>query len=263
MAGLFGLYTFLGLLKFGYSYLDPTADGEPVQALGPFIEEMAGAYGGLLLLPLIIWTTRRFPPQKTGWLEAGFAHLGACIAFSLLHTTWNGLSRMALFPLAGLGEYDYGAWGVRYWMEMPNDFLSYVSTVTVVALYMLWREQREAPANGEQPTRARTLLIRTGQSAALIPFDKIDWAQAARNYTEIHSEGKTHLLRGGLSALERQLGSDDFVRLNRSVVVRVSFIERMRAADHGELEVTLRDGTNLQWTRRYRELSRGLILETL
>ena len=262
IAAFVGLYALIGLLKFGYKYLDSAAGGAAATWLSPFIEELAGAFGGLLLLPLIVWTARRFRPQESGWLEAGLGHLGACVAYSLLHTTWNGFSRMALFPLAGLGEYDYGAWSIRYWMELPNDLITYAFTVIAVTAWFLWQERRET-SEEQAPARPRTLLVRSGQSAALIPFDKIDWAQAARNYTEIRSGGRTYLLRGGLTALEEQMDEDDFVRLNRSALVRVDFIDRMRGADHGELEVTLRDGTKLLWTRRYRERSRGLILETL
>ena len=260
-AGLFGAYTLLGLLNFTYCYLDGAAHGEPGSALGPLIEEMAGVYGGMMLLPLVIWSSRRFRPSEGRWLEAGFGHLGACVTRSLLHTSWNGLSRMALFPLAGLGAYDYGAWSIRFWMELPNDIASYVYTLAMVSAWTFCQESRKT--DGARARRVRRLLVRSGRSAALLPLEKIDWVQAARNYAEIHSDGRTYLIRGGLSALEEQLDSDDFVRVNRSQLVRVEFIQDLKATDHGEFQVTLQDGTTLSWTRRYRERTRGLILEAL
>lgn len=260
-AALFGGFTLLGLFDFLYAYLDDAAHGLSGSAPKILIEELAGAYGGLLLLPLIWWATQRFRPGEGRWLEAGVGHLGACFAFSFAHTSWNGVSRSALFPIFGLGEYDYGRWAVRYWMELPNDIVGYVSTVAVISAVLIWRERSEA--NQPAAAQPRRLLVRSGRSAALLPLEKIDWVQAARNYAEIHSSGKVYLMRGGLSALEEKLDPDQFLRLNRSHLVRVEFIRNLRASDHGEFEVTLADGSKLSWTRRYRERARGLILEAL
>lgn len=70
-------YTALGLLKFTYCYLDGAAHGEPASWLPILIEEMGGAYGGMLLLPLILWAGHQFRFEEGRWLESTAGHFGA------------------------------------------------------------------------------------------------------------------------------------------------------------------------------------------
>jgi len=51
--------------------------------------------------------------------------------------------------------------------------------------------------------------------------------------------------------LEEKLDSANFLRLNRSCVVRIDFIRELQSWFHGEYKVVLRSGKTLTWTRRY------------
>lgn len=135
--------TLLGLLTFAYKYLDYVANGVSRPFLAPLLEELTGHYGGVLLLAplvLIAWRlrlSRRPWPARVGFHAAGLA------LYSVLHTTSNWLSREALFPLAGLGDYDYGILPVRYAMELPKDISSYVLVFVIVALFERYRTARD------------------------------------------------------------------------------------------------------------------------
>jgi two-component system, LytTR family, sensor kinase len=92
---LFPLFTAIGLLFFGYHYLDDLARSRYGTFTARFIEEMTGAYTAMVLMPLVIWFTRRFP-----WP----AQIGGVIVYSFVHTTLMALTRAAIFPIAGLGH---------------------------------------------------------------------------------------------------------------------------------------------------------------
>ena len=108
-----------GVLLFLYHYLGSLASRHPQVALAPFIEELTGALtGGLLFFPFR-WLVRRLPLRSRDWPRRlpvyGLAVLGGgAIATTLM---W-GL-RSLIFPLAGLGQYDYGVMPLRYLMELP------------------------------------------------------------------------------------------------------------------------------------------------
>jgi LytS/YehU family sensor histidine kinase len=73
----------------------------------------------------------------------------------LIHTTLLWGSRAAIFPLLGLGAYDYGVMPVRYAMELPTDVLSYA--INTAAVVFVWR-MREANAREMQLVQLRAEL---------------------------------------------------------------------------------------------------------
>ncbi len=99
------------------------------------------------------------------------------------------------------------------------------------------------------------LEVDLGNRRVFIPLDALDWAQAARNYVEIHTEGKTLLTRTTLDAFAARLSAETFFRINRSVLVRQSAIAETRTRGHGEACIRLVDGSEHVWTRRYRPRS--------
>ncbi len=123
------LYTAIGLLLFGYRYLEDLASRRMGTLVPRFIDEMTGVYTALAAIPIIFWTARRFPITRQTWKTAvPIAFLGAC-TYSALHTTLMWASRVAIYHVAGMGSYDYGNMVFRYPMEASNDLISY-ATIT-------------------------------------------------------------------------------------------------------------------------------------
>jgi len=88
-----------------------------------------------LLFPLILRFARRFPIDRTHFLSRGSLHLAMLIAFSVGHTTLNWLSRILVFPMVGLGPYDYGIMPIRFRMEFFNDVVVYCLVVAIIYLF--------------------------------------------------------------------------------------------------------------------------------
>jgi LytS/YehU family sensor histidine kinase len=64
------------------------------------------------------------------------------LTFSVAHTSLIWLSRVLLYPLFGLGHYDYGIMTARYPMEFFHDVVVYSVLVSIV--YLLDRRLRAA-----------------------------------------------------------------------------------------------------------------------
>ena len=138
---LFLLFTALGLLKFSYLYLDDLARARPGTGLVRGIEELTGAYSAFVLLPLIVWFARRFSWRRFQWARFFLGHMVGALCYSLAHTTLMALSRAAIFPLLGLGGYDYGIMVFRYPMEFSGDLRGYA---IIVGFFYFFRRLRQA-----------------------------------------------------------------------------------------------------------------------
>lgn len=96
-------------------------------------------------------------------------------------------------------------------------------------------------------------LVRTRSRMELVPVEDVDWIASASNYVELHVGGTSHLVRGTLQDLEERLPSERFVRIHRSTIVNVDRIAVLHPWSHGDLQVQLKDGTELRMSRRYRD----------
>jgi two-component sensor histidine kinase len=140
---IFGFFTAAGLLLFGYRYLEYVANRETVSPWDPFINEVAsGAWTGALLFPFLARFARRYPIGRANFLRRVPLHVCALLTFSVAHTSLIWLSRVLLYPLFGLGHYDYGIMTARYPMEFFHDVVVYSVLVSIV--YLLDRRLRAA-----------------------------------------------------------------------------------------------------------------------
>jgi two-component system, LytTR family, response regulator len=102
-----------------------------------------------------------------------------------------------------------------------------------------------------RPDRQPRLLVEENGRGILLALNQIDWAEADRNYVKLHIAGHTYTVRGTIESLEEKVDSGQFLRVNRSAMVRIEFIHELHKWTHGEYQVILRSGQSLNWTRRY------------
>jgi len=98
-----------------------------------------------------------------------------------------------------------------------------------------------------------SLAVPARDGLVKVPVGSIDWLQAEDNYVRLHAAGRSHLVRTTLSALEKRLGSSDFVRIHRSAMVSIARIVRLRRLASDRYAVILTDGAQLRVSRAYRK----------
>jgi two-component system, LytTR family, sensor kinase len=136
-------FTLVGLLEFSYHYLDVLVRSNSEPLAIKFIEEMSAAYGAAVLLPLAIWVARRARRSGAGGWRLLLVHVAILPVYSAMHTSWNAVTRELLFPLLGLGAYDYGRMPLRYAMELPMDVLGFTLWMGLVYLFDRYSESRD------------------------------------------------------------------------------------------------------------------------
>lgn len=106
---------------------------------------------------------------------------------------------------------------------------------------------------GRTPRLARIVVHERGR-ALVVPLADVQRLSAAGNYVEVHTAGRRHLVRATLSRLAQRLDPAEFLRVHRSHLVRADFIAEIAPWAHGDLKLTLKDGSELMLSRRYRGL---------
>lgn len=94
------------------------------------------------------------------------------------------------------------------------------------------------------------ILVPHGVRTVVVPVSTIDWIGADNDYVSIHAQGKTHLLRGTLGAMEGDLDPQCFIRAHRSILVSIDRIAELRRERDGSAALVLHDGTRLPVGRR-------------
>ncbi len=140
---IFAGFTLLACLNTAHYYLDDLTRGHHGTFAQRVIEEFTGAYGALVLLPMIIWFARRFC-FGTSWVEALAGNAVGALIYTVLHTTIMWWSRIAIFWILGLGSYDYGNMMYRYPMEAAGDVFDYALLLGLIMLFTNMSATRKA-----------------------------------------------------------------------------------------------------------------------
>jgi len=98
------------------------------------------------------------------------------------------------------------------------------------------------------------IQVRLGDRIKLIGVSEVVFFQARDKYVEVHTRAETHLITRSLSKLEIELPADDFVRVHRSIIVNINFIDEITRSFGGGYDVRMKDAqkTTLPVSRRYK-----------
>lgn len=205
------------LLLFQYRYLEELVHDRGAPALPPLVNELTSSYGMWALLALVVVPyTRRHQLTNGGWRRELPGYVALLVAYSAVHTSSNWALRSLIFPLVGLGSYDYGDMSLRYMMEFAVDAIAFASAVAIAHLVAAWRRSNEERLRAERLERALTearlqalrlqlqphFLFNALNTIASVMYDDVRAADAMLTHL-------SSLLRASLQTTERQLTSLD------------------------------------------------------
>jgi two-component system LytT family response regulator len=108
--------------------------------------------------------------------------------------------------------------------------------------------------------RVERILVRDRGRIFPLAANEIEYLKADAKYTAIVARGQTFLVRIGISELEAQLDPGRFIRIHRSTLVNLDFVDSMRADDQSQLLITMRDGTVLTANREASKILREMAI---
>ena len=118
------------------------------------------------------------------------------------------------------------------------------------------RKLQAAPsAVAEQPIEQ--LFIRDGHRCWFVPLREVSLFSAEGNYVRLAWGKERPLLGRSLTALEQKLDPARYFRANRGQIVNLDFIQQVELGEGGRLHVQLRDGPEIEVSRRQARLFRS------
>jgi two-component system LytT family response regulator len=129
-------------------------------------------------------------------------------------------------------------------VRMPRDEL--------LALLDTLRTRTEAPYR-------KRFVVRTSKGHHFVLARDVEYVVADGNYLALHVGGRAHLVRETLTSFERSVDPSDFLRIHRSVMVRIDAIERISNDGHGEYCVHVKGGARFQTSRAYADRVRAML----
>lgn len=138
-----GFFLADGILRTLYFYLGDRATGSPTSFVDTLVSETTGSLASaMVFFAVVLPFARRWRVDGRNWTRRVPVHVAGLLVYSVVKTFLMWVMRLALFPLAGLGAYDYGRLIFRFPMEGANDVLGYVMFSVAVHIWDQWEETR-------------------------------------------------------------------------------------------------------------------------
>jgi two-component system LytT family response regulator len=99
-------------------------------------------------------------------------------------------------------------------------------------------------------TAAKKLFIKDGERCWFVALHDIRLFESDGNYTRVYFDQHRPLTLRSLNQLEERLDPQRFFRASRRHIVNLDFIERVHPNDAGGLDLVLRDGLQVEVSRR-------------
>src|SRR4051812_21388110 len=216
----------------------------------------------ILSVPILWLLSKRFPFHRDKWKSALAIHSTIAATIAVLIVPF----RMALDLIPGVGILSGDALFRYYAATLPaRSVILYGVSLAASQAFLFYQESlRQAELAAELRDKvarlvedpatksghfAESFTLRESGRLFGVPVKQIDWIEAAGNYVSLHVNGRTHLLRETMNAIESKLDPRRFVRVNRSAIIQLDRVQELRTIGAGRLSVVLRPGAELVWGR--------------
>jgi two-component system LytT family response regulator len=98
------------------------------------------------------------------------------------------------------------------------------------------------------------IFVRDGARCWFVPLREVRLLSSEGNYIRLSWGGSQPLLGRALAALEQRLDPNRFFRANRRQIINLDFIESVELGVNGRLHAQLRDGPEVEISRRQARL---------
>jgi len=240
-------------------WFDKHRDGITLPLWEISVWEISSHVSLLALIPIIIWSNRRFPLGLKTFSRNLPWHILLTLPFALAHVLIMVGIRKAVYRLQER-EYDFGVFGIEFFYEYLKDFRTYASILAAIYLYrfILSRVKGEAryiaeSESSEQAAPDRFLIKKLGKEF-LVKVEDIDWIESAGNYVTLHVGKSLYPLRETMANIQQQLDKRGFARVHRSAILNLDRVSQIEPFDTGDARALLSNGDSAPVSRRYRAM---------
>jgi DNA-binding LytR/AlgR family response regulator len=111
-----------------------------------------------------------------------------------------------------------------------------------------------SPANSQ----SARIAVKARRRILFVNLSDVVAVHAEGNYVSLRTNSSSHLLRDSISAVAKRLEPHGFIRIHRSVLVNIPFVEEIRPFSTGEYGLRMRGGKEYTVTRTYKKNLKSL-----
>lgn len=108
------------------------------------------------------------------------------------------------------------------------------------------------------PERTARVAIKDKGRIVFVDVAELVSVEAQGNYVLLQQKAGSYLLRETISGIAEKLRSHGFIRIHRSVLVNIAFVETIQPEAGGDYLLRTKNGKHYHVTRTYRENLKGL-----
>lgn len=108
---------------------------------------------------------------------------------------------------------------------------------------------REPPPSTSRGEYLERIPVEMRGKVRVVPVPEIDFIIASGPYADIYSGDRKYVIREAMQTLEDRLDPAVFIRIHRSVIVRLDLVETLHKGAGGDYEVQLKSGRRLRVSR--------------
>jgi two-component system LytT family response regulator len=114
--------------------------------------------------------------------------------------------------------------------------------------------ERSAPFTGGSAAQyLDRIAVESRGKVRPIPVEEIDYITSDGPYAELHVGDRRHIIRESMQSLEERLDPARFMRVHRSVIVRLDLVDVLHRGAGGDYELQLKNGQRVRVSRARRE----------
>lgn len=104
-----------------------------------------------------------------------------------------------------------------------------------------------------QPPRSKMLPLKSSGRISFVDMNDIQYIIGSGYYIEVFTTDKKHLLRETLTAILTKLDEDLFIRIHRSSIINLQFLNEVIYGSAGEIDIQMKNGEQLRLSKSYRD----------
>ncbi len=101
--------------------------------------------------------------------------------------------------------------------------------------------------------RSKMLPLKSSGKISFVDMNDIQYVTGSGYYIEIFTTDKKYLLRETLTSILNKLDQTQFIRIHRSYIINLQFLNEVIYGSAGEIEVQMKNGELLRLSKSYRD----------
>jgi len=199
----------------------------------------------LLYIPFLFLLKSLLKNKEVHW----FTRVGGAIVASLAHVL---IFSLLFFIFSYLVFQPHHLFNVLLKSATANYFLISVSIYFIIPL--VFKKKTLTYKNYK-----KNITVKKNDANHILEVNSISKITSEKPYVAIHHEHEKYLFLSSLSAMEKQLDSNVFIRVHRSAIVNKNFVREMKSRKNGDYNVFLQNDMKVRFSRHYSKNWKSLL----